>query len=132
METRCVTIAFTLAWRSLASRPARSFTAALGIAVSIATVLSVQVVDRNTIVTLRRLAPARRVCEDGKWIEVEGGAAGAARSFRVVGLLANGGLGAARRIVVPFESGAALYSDAPILPLWLGRLAPHATSDDLA
>lgn len=243
-----MTIAFTLAWRSLASRPARSFTAALGIAVGIATVLSVQVVDRNTIltqerlasrqalgrpdvqirplapglppggaapaafagdrdlesfcglffanascavegrgetprevelagvgplaadvfsayaiasgsdlaradadealvpaalaaefgvkvgdrVTLRRLAPARRVCEDGKWIEVEGGAAGAARSFRVVGLLANGGLGAARRIVVPFESGAALYSDAPLLPLWLGRLAPHATSDDLA
>src|SRR5258706_577163 len=56
METRCVTIAFTLAWRSLASRPARSFTAALGIAVGIATVLSVQVVDRNTILTQERLA----------------------------------------------------------------------------
>jgi putative ABC transport system permease protein len=243
-----VTIAFTLAWRSLASRPARSFTAALGIAVGIATVLSVQVVDRNTILTqerlaarqalgrpdvqiraiapglpaggaapaafagdkdlesfcglffanatcaagngeaaphelelvgvgplaaevfsayevasgsdlsradadealvpaalaaelslrvgdalsLRRLAPARRVCEDGKWVAVEAGAAtGAARTFRVVGLLAGAGLGGARRVVVPFESGAALYSDAPLLPLYLGRLAPGATIDDL-
>ena len=51
-----MTIAFTLAWRSLASRPARSCTAALGIAVGIATVLSVQVVDRNTILTQERLA----------------------------------------------------------------------------
>src|SRR5688572_9582180 len=44
-------IASTLAWRSLASRPARSFTAALGIGVGIATVLSVQIVDHNTILT---------------------------------------------------------------------------------
>src|SRR5262245_50010868 len=44
-------LASTLAWRSLASRPARSFTAALGIGVGIATVLSVQVVDHNTILT---------------------------------------------------------------------------------
>lgn len=44
-------IASMLAWRSLASRPARSFTAALGIAVGIATVVSVQVVDHNTILT---------------------------------------------------------------------------------
>ncbi len=49
-------IASTLAWRSLASRPARSFTAALGIGVGIATVLSVQVVDRNTILTQQRQA----------------------------------------------------------------------------
>ncbi len=40
-----------LAWRSLASRPARSFTAALGIGVGIATVVSVQVIDHNTILT---------------------------------------------------------------------------------
>jgi putative ABC transport system permease protein len=39
----------------LASRPARSFTAALGIGVGIATVLSVQVIDRNTIRTQQRL-----------------------------------------------------------------------------
>lgn len=44
-------IASTLAWRSLASRPARSFTAALGIGVGIATVVSVQVIDHNTILT---------------------------------------------------------------------------------
>jgi putative ABC transport system permease protein len=44
-------IASTLAWSSLASRPARSFTAALGIGVGIATVVSVQVVDHNTILT---------------------------------------------------------------------------------
>lgn len=44
-------IASTLAWSSLASRPARSFTAALGIGVGIATVLSVQIVDHNTILT---------------------------------------------------------------------------------
>src|SRR6185503_15969687 len=49
-------IASTLAWRSLASRPARSFTAALGIAVGIATVLSVQVIDHNTILTQERMA----------------------------------------------------------------------------
>src|SRR5688572_21567844 len=47
-------IASTLAWRSLASRPARSFTAALGIGVGIATVLSVRVVDHNTILTQQR------------------------------------------------------------------------------
>jgi putative ABC transport system permease protein len=40
----------------LASRPGRSFTAALGIGVGIATVLSVQVIDRNTILTQERLA----------------------------------------------------------------------------
>ena len=47
-------IASTLAWRSLASRPARSFTASLGIGVGIATVLAVQVVDHNTILTQQR------------------------------------------------------------------------------
>ncbi len=48
----------TLAWRSLASRPARSFTAALGIGVGIATVLSVQIVDHNTILTQRMRSAA--------------------------------------------------------------------------
>lgn len=51
-------IASTLAWRSLASRPARSLTAALGIGVGIATVLSVQIVDHNTILTQQRKAAA--------------------------------------------------------------------------
>jgi putative ABC transport system permease protein len=246
-----VTIAFTLAWRSLASRPARSFTAALGIAVGIATVLSVQVIDRNTIltqerlaaqqalgrpdveirplapglppggaaptafagdrdlesfcgllfgavsgardgdaekrelelagvgplaagvfsayevaqgrdlaaadadeallsaalaaelgwkigdrVTLERLVATRRTCEEGKWVTTTlDGKAGATpagpRAFVIVGLLARGGLGAGRRVVVPFESGAALFSDTPLLPLWLGRLRSDSLYEDL-
>ncbi len=45
-----------IAWRSLASRPGRTFTSILGIAVGVATVLSVLIVDHNTILTeqLRR------------------------------------------------------------------------------
>lgn len=53
-------IASTLAWSSLASKPARSFTAALGIGVGIATVLSVQIVDHNTILT-QQLRSAEQV-----------------------------------------------------------------------
>lgn len=45
-----------IAWRSLVSRPARTATAVLGIAVGVAAVLSVLIVDHNTILTeeLRR------------------------------------------------------------------------------
>ncbi len=49
-------LASRIAWRSLASRPARTLTSILGIAVGIAAVLSVLIVDHNTILTevLRR------------------------------------------------------------------------------
>ncbi len=49
-------LASRIAWRSLASRPARSITSVLGVAVGVATVLSVIIVDHNTILTeeLRR------------------------------------------------------------------------------
>ena len=56
-------IASLLAWRSLASRPGRSLTAALGIAIGIATVLSVQVIDHNTILTQE----ARNRSSVGPW-----------------------------------------------------------------
>jgi putative ABC transport system permease protein len=234
----------------LASRPARSFTAALGIAVGIATVLSVQVIDRNTIltqerlaaqqalgrpdveirplapglppggaaptafagdrdlesfcglffgsvaatragdpaprelalagvgplavpvfsayevgqgrdlagaeadeallpaefaaelgwklgdqVTLARLPSSRRTCKEGIWVDQpadgRGATPAAPRTFVIVGLLSAGGLGGARRIVVPFESGAALFRDTPLLPLWLGRLRSESVYDDL-
>lgn len=49
-------LALRIAWRSLVSRPARTLTSILGIAVGIAAVLSVLIVDHNTILTevLRR------------------------------------------------------------------------------
>lgn len=49
-------LASLIAWRSLASRPARTLTSILGIAVGVAAVLSVLIVDHNTILTeqLRR------------------------------------------------------------------------------
>ena len=50
-------IAFLLAWRSLTSRPGRSLTSILGIAVGIATVLAVQVIDHNTILTQAATMP---------------------------------------------------------------------------
>lgn len=40
-----------IAWRSLASRPGRTLTSVLGIAVGVAAVLSVLIVDHNTILT---------------------------------------------------------------------------------
>lgn len=49
-------LASRIAWRSLVSRPGRTVTSALGIAVGVAAVLSVLIVDHNTILTevLRR------------------------------------------------------------------------------
>lgn len=49
-------LALRIAWRSLVSRPGRTLTSILGIAVGIAAVLSVLIVDHNTILTevLRR------------------------------------------------------------------------------
>lgn len=49
-------VASRIAWRSLVSRPGRTLTSILGIAVGIAAVLSVLIVDHNTILTevLRR------------------------------------------------------------------------------
>lgn len=49
-------LASRIAWRSLVSRPGRSLTAILGVAVGVAAVLSVLIVDHNTILTevLRR------------------------------------------------------------------------------
>ena len=52
-----------IAWKNSVSRPGRSCTAALGIALGIATVLSVQVVDHNTIAGER----ARKSELAGKW-----------------------------------------------------------------
>ncbi len=43
--------ALLLAWRSLASKPGRTLTSSLGVAIGISTVLSVHVVDHNTILT---------------------------------------------------------------------------------
>lgn len=54
MAPKSMKTAFMLAWRSLASRPARSFTAVLGIGLGIATVLAIQVVDHNTLLTQAR------------------------------------------------------------------------------
>ena len=49
-------LASRIAWRSLVSRPGRTLTSILGIAVGVAAVLSVLIVDHNTILTevLRR------------------------------------------------------------------------------
>ena len=57
-------IASLLAWRSLASRPGRSFTSILGIALGVATVLSVQIVDHNTILTEQSRRNQDRVAFD--------------------------------------------------------------------
>ncbi len=47
-------IAFLLAWRSFRSRPGRAITATLGVALGIATVLSVSIIDHNTLLTQLR------------------------------------------------------------------------------
>jgi putative ABC transport system permease protein len=249
-------LASMLAWRSLASRPARSFTAALGIGVGIATVLSVQVVDHNTIltqqrqaigetlgqpdveirplaarlpdggaaplevardrdveafcglyyeraeilgerpvtatdagpdvtvvgigplaasvfgaysiaegrdfsatsadelllpervavdrslevgdrVTLQRAHAVRRGCLDGKLVAVEttppkDAPPAQPRTFEVVGLLAPHHLGAQPVFVLPFESGATLFSDAHLQPLYWARLKSDSVWQDVA
>jgi len=243
-------IASTLAWRSLASRPARSWTAALGIGVGIATVLSVRIVDHNTILTqqrrtegeavgtpdveirplaarlpeggampveiasdrdveafcglfhnraerladgadgaagdftvaaigplagslfdaysvaegrdfagaradellvpervavdhglrvgdrlrLRRALPVRRGCLEGEVVTLrpEGAAPGAPREFEVVGILAPRRLGAQPALLLPFESGAALFADAHVQPVFWARLRAGAVWQDVA
>ncbi|MFG0315925.1 MAG: ABC transporter permease, partial [Planctomycetota bacterium JB042] len=51
-------LASRIAWRSLASRPGRTLTSVLGIAVGVAAVLSVLIVDHNTILTERLRRPS--------------------------------------------------------------------------
>ena len=67
-------LASRIAWRSLASRPARTATSVLGIAVGVATVLSVLIVDHNTILTEMRLRPSYSGRADVTVRPVESGA----------------------------------------------------------
>ena len=55
-------LASRIAWRSLVSRPGRTLTSMLGIAVGVSTVLSVLIVDHNTILTemMRRTSLSAR------------------------------------------------------------------------
>ncbi len=71
-------LASRIAWRSLASRPSRSITSVLGIAVGVATVLSVIIVDHNTILTEELRRPSFSGKPDVELRPIETGARDAA------------------------------------------------------